>query len=55
MRAFELAVGSPHNHSEMITGLKVALLLNFKESRLTWKRVVNEKRGAPGSTDIQLR
>jgi GxxExxY protein len=27
-----------------ITGLKVALLLNFKESKLTWKRVVNEGR-----------
>ena len=38
-----------------ITGLKVALLLNFKESRLTWKRVVNEKRGTPGSIDVQLR
>jgi len=28
-----------------ITGLEVALLLNFKESKLTWKRVV---RGATG-------
>ena len=27
-----------------ITGMKVALLLNFKESRLAWKRVTNEKR-----------
>jgi hypothetical protein len=27
-----------------ITGLEVALLLNFKEAKLTWKRVV---RGAP--------
>ena len=27
-----------------ITGLKVALLLNFKESKLDWKRVVNERR-----------
>ena len=26
-----------------ITGLEVALLLNFKNSRLEWKRVVNEK------------
>ena len=26
-----------------ITGLKVALLLNFKESKLDWKRVVNIK------------
>jgi GxxExxY protein len=27
-----------------ITGLQVALLLNFKESKLDWKRVVNERR-----------
>ena len=27
-----------------ITGLEVALLLNFKESKLVWKRVVNERR-----------
>jgi len=27
-----------------ITGLQVALLLNFKESKLDWKRVVNEWR-----------
>ncbi len=27
-----------------ITGLQVALLVNFKESKLTWKRVVNERR-----------
>ena len=27
-----------------ITGLEVALLLNFKEARLQWKRVVNERR-----------
>ncbi len=26
-----------------ITGLHVALLLNFKESKLTWKRIVKEK------------
>jgi hypothetical protein len=26
-----------------ITGLEVALLLNFKNARLEWKRVVNEK------------
>ncbi len=32
-----------------ITGLKVALLLNFKESRLAWRRVVNEKRTNPES------
>jgi GxxExxY protein len=28
-----------------ITGLKVALLLNFKESKLDWKRIVNELKG----------
>jgi len=27
-----------------ITSLQVALLLNFKESKLDWKRVVNERR-----------
>ena len=27
-----------------ITGLDLALLLNFKESKLDWKRVVNERR-----------
>lgn len=27
-----------------ITGLEVALLINFKESHLTWKRVANEHR-----------
>ena len=27
-----------------ITGLQAALLLNFKESKLDWKRVVNERR-----------
>jgi hypothetical protein len=26
-----------------ITGLKVALLLNFKNAKLDWKRVVNER------------
>jgi GxxExxY protein len=28
-----------------ITGLQVALLLNFKESKLDWKRVINERKG----------
>jgi GxxExxY protein len=28
-----------------ITGLEVALLLNFKEATLTWKRVVKENKG----------
>lgn len=27
-----------------ITGLQVAMLLNFRESKLDWKRVVNERR-----------
>jgi hypothetical protein len=27
-----------------ITGLNLALLLNFKNAKLEWKRVVNEKR-----------
>jgi GxxExxY protein len=27
-----------------ITGLEVALLLNFKESTLRWKRIVNERK-----------
>jgi GxxExxY protein len=27
-----------------ITGLNVALLLNFKNARLEWKRIVNERR-----------
>jgi hypothetical protein len=26
-----------------ITGLEVALLLNFKESKLAWRRVVRER------------
>jgi GxxExxY protein len=41
-----------------ITGLKVALLLNFKESRLTWKRVLNDRKASPENTDpaeIRLR
>jgi GxxExxY protein len=28
-----------------ITGLEVALLLNFKNAKLEWKRVVNERKG----------
>jgi len=31
-----------------ITGLEVALLLNFKNAKLEWKRVVNEKNRKPG-------
>ena len=26
-----------------ITGLEVALLLNFKDAKLEWKRIVNER------------
>jgi hypothetical protein len=36
-------LGSPDSESGTalnITGLEVALLLNFKESKLAWKRVV---------------
>ncbi len=31
-----------------ITGLDVALLLNFKNAKLEWKRLVNERRKASG-------
>jgi len=31
-----------------ITGLEVALLLNFKEARLTWKRVARTIRTTDG-------
>ena len=36
-----------------ITGLEVALLLNFKNAKLEWKRVVNERKGktADGADD----
>jgi GxxExxY protein len=36
-----------------ITGLQVALLLNFKEAKLDWKRVVNERKSktADGADD----
>jgi GxxExxY protein len=37
-----------------ITGLEVALLLNFKNAKLEWKRVVNERKGrTTGVTDIK--
>ena len=32
-----------------ISGLELAMLLNFKESRLTWKRVI---RSAPNPEDL---
>ena len=40
-----------------ITGLKVALLLNFKNSKLGWKRVVRERtdRGSLTADDADLR
>jgi GxxExxY protein len=41
-----------------ITGLKVALLLNFKNARLEWKRVVNERGSWPpgsGTAPMELR
>jgi len=34
-----------------ITGLEVALLLNFKSAKLDWKRVVNEHRRKPNADD----
>src|SRR3989442_14977038 len=34
-----------------ITGLQVALLLNFKEATLTWKRVVRENKERGFTTD----
>lgn len=32
-----------------ITGLEIALLLNFKHAKLDWKRVVNEKHRSAGA------
>jgi len=38
-----------------ITGLEVALLLNFKNAKLEWKRVVNEKRRKnAGDVDFKI-
>ena len=34
-----------------ITGLEVALLLNFKEATLTWKRVVRERKQTGSTAD----
>ena len=34
-----------------ITGLEVALLLNFKEAALSWKRVVRERKEKETATD----
>jgi GxxExxY protein len=35
-----------------ITGLELALLLNFKNARLEWKRVVRQQRSGSGSPDL---
>lgn len=32
-----------------VTGLEVALLLNFKEAKLDWKRVIRESKSAPSA------
>src|SRR5712671_2713089 len=34
-----------------ITSLDLAILLNFKEARLTWKRLVNERHRREGTAD----
>lgn len=34
-----------------ITGLQLALLLNFKYAKLQWKRIILESRNAPSKTD----
>lgn len=36
-----------------ITGLKLALLLNFKSTRLEWKRVVRQQRRASEPPDLK--
>jgi hypothetical protein len=33
-----------------ITGLNLALLLNFKHATISWKRIVGPKAEAPGSS-----
>jgi len=35
-----------------ITGLELALLLNFKSARLEWKRVVRQQRPGSGAPDL---
>jgi len=37
-----------------ITDLQVALLLNFKQSKLSWKRIVNERKGEVADADDDL-
>jgi GxxExxY protein len=37
-----------------ITGLEVALLINFKDSRLSWKRVANERRSGKSVDDPDI-
>src|SRR6478752_10792668 len=38
-----------------ITGLEVALLLNFKDSKLAWKRVANEYKRGEQAEDWDIR
>lgn len=37
-----------------ITGFSVALLLSFKEAKLIWKRVINERKGIVVDGDLKL-
>jgi GxxExxY protein len=37
-----------------ITGLDLALLLNFKNSRLEWKRVLRPREGEQGAPDLHV-
>jgi hypothetical protein len=37
-----------------ITGLELALLLNFKSSRLEWKRVVRQKKPDSNPPDLDV-
>jgi GxxExxY protein len=37
-----------------ITGFSVALLLSFKEAKLIWKRVINERKGVVVDSDLEL-
>ena len=36
-----------------ITGLQVGLLINFKDAKLTWKRIVREQAGVPTPLSAQ--
>jgi GxxExxY protein len=37
-----------------ITGFSVALLFSFKEAKLIWKRVINERKGVVVDSDLEL-